>query len=36
MLELLAWISERRRTCGETMEAWRATCLGRVVLERKP
>jgi hypothetical protein len=26
LLELLAWISSRRRTYGETMEAWRTSC----------
>ena len=26
LLELLAWISSRRRTYGETMEAWRTNC----------
>jgi len=26
LLELLTWISSRRRTYGETMEAWRTNC----------
>jgi len=26
MLEFLTWISSRRRTYGEAMEAWRSTC----------
>ena len=26
MLEFLTWISTRRRTHAETMEAWRSTC----------
>lgn len=26
VLELLAWISSRRRSYGETMEAWRTNC----------
>jgi hypothetical protein len=25
-VELLTWISERRRTYGETIEAWRSHC----------
>jgi hypothetical protein len=25
-LELLAWVAERPRTYGETMEAWRSHC----------
>ena len=26
MIEFLAWISSRRRTYSETMEAWQTTC----------
>ena len=26
MLEFLAWISDRRRTYADAMEAWRSTC----------
>jgi len=26
MLELLTWISSRRRTYAESMEAWRSSC----------
>ena len=25
-LQLLAWVADRPRTYGETMEAWRTTC----------
>jgi hypothetical protein len=25
-IQLLAWVASRRRTYGETMEAWRTTC----------
>jgi len=33
ILELLTWVSVRRRTYGETMEAWRTTCPGHSVWE---
>ncbi len=26
MLQFLAWVADRPRTYGETMEAWRSTC----------
>jgi hypothetical protein len=33
MMEFLAWISSRRRTYAETMEAWRSTCPRHTVWE---
>jgi hypothetical protein len=33
MLEFLSWISSRRRSYGETMEAWRTSCPGHSVWE---
>jgi hypothetical protein len=33
MREFLSWISSRRRTYAETMEAWRSTCPRQTVWE---
>jgi hypothetical protein len=33
MLEFLAWISSRRRTYAETMNAWQSTCPRHTVWE---
>jgi len=33
MLEFLAWISSRRRTYAETMNAWQTTCPRHTVWE---
>ena len=33
MLEFLTWISSRRRTYGEAMEAWQTTCPRHTVWE---
>ena len=33
MIEFLAWISSRRRTYSETMEAWQTTCPRHAVWE---
>ena len=33
MLEFLAWISSRRRTYSETMNAWQSTCPRHTVWE---
>ena len=33
MLEFLAWISDRRRTYADAMEAWRSTCPRHTVWE---
>ena len=33
MLEFLTWISSRRRTYDEAMEAWRSTCPRHTVWE---
>jgi hypothetical protein len=33
MLEFLAWISSRRRTYGDVMEAWQTTCPRHTVWE---
>ena len=33
MLEFLTWVSSRRRTYAEAMEAWRSTCPRHTVWE---
>jgi hypothetical protein len=33
MLEFLAWISSRRRTYAETMNAWQTTCPRHMIWE---
>jgi len=33
MLEFLSWISSRRRTYGDVMEAWQTTCPRHTVWE---
>jgi len=33
MLEFLTWVSSRRRTYAEAMEAWRSTCPRQTVWE---
>jgi hypothetical protein len=33
MLEFLSWVSARRRTYAEAMEAWRSTCPRHTVWE---
>ena len=33
MLEFLDWVSSRRRTYAEAMEAWRSTCPRHTVWE---
>jgi len=33
MIEFLAWISSRRRTYSETMEAWQSTCPRHTIWE---